>query len=75
MYAQRVASQLAARRWGQRRAIRDAELGAVRDGLGLSNEELATLARNSFEASFLDAASKRKHIAAVEACLADSTAV
>jgi len=40
---------------------------AVRQALGLTNEELALIARNSFEASFLDNATKAKYIAEVEA--------
>jgi adenosine deaminase len=39
---------------------------AVRQALALSDEELALMAANSFAASFLDAESKAKHIAAVE---------
>ena len=39
---------------------------AVQQALDLSNEELATIARNSFEASFLDGATKAKYIAEVE---------
>ncbi len=39
---------------------------AVRQALALSDEELALMAANSFEASFLDEASKARHIAAVE---------
>ena len=35
--------------------------------LGLGKAELVTLAKNSFAGSFLDAASKEKHIAAVDA--------
>ncbi len=37
--------------------------------LDLSDEHLATLARNSFEASFLDDATKRRYLAAVEAAV------
>jgi len=40
---------------------------AVRQALGLSNEELALIARNSFEASFLDNATRADYIAEVEA--------
>lgn len=40
---------------------------AVRQALALSNEELALLARNSFEASFLDEATKARYLAEVEA--------
>lgn len=42
---------------------------AVRQALALSDEELALLAANSFEASFLDDDSKGQHIAAVEVYL------
>jgi adenosine deaminase len=40
---------------------------AIERGLGLTQAELATLARNSFEASFLDPADKRHWLAAVDA--------
>jgi adenosine deaminase len=43
--------------------------GAVRDALGLTDEELATLAKNSFEASFIDDVSKRRLIAEVNDCV------
>jgi adenosine deaminase len=36
--------------------------------LGLDRDDLVTLARNSFQASFLDDADKAKHIAAVDRC-------
>lgn len=39
---------------------------AVRQALGLTNAELALIARNSFEASFLDDATKASYIAEVE---------
>jgi len=39
---------------------------AVQRGLGLSRAELALLARNSFEASFLEPAAKRRWIAAID---------
>jgi adenosine deaminase len=42
---------------------------AVERGLGLTREELATLARNSFEASFLDEAEKQRWYAAIDAYL------
>lgn len=45
---------------------------AVAKALGLSREELAQLARNSFEASLLDADAKSALIAAVDAVLAAS---
>lgn len=40
---------------------------AIERGLGLTRAELATLARNSFEASFLEASAKRRWLAAVDA--------
>jgi adenosine deaminase len=40
---------------------------AVERGLGLSQSELTVLARNSFEASFLEAPAKRRWLAAVDA--------
>ena len=40
---------------------------AVRQALGLSDDELAMIARNSFGASFLDEATKAKYIAEVDA--------
>jgi adenine deaminase len=40
---------------------------AIERGLGLTQAELATLARNSFEASFLEAPAKRRWLAAVDA--------
>ena len=43
---------------------------AVQDALGLSRAELATLARNSFEASFLEPDAKAAMIAKVEAAAA-----
>jgi adenine deaminase len=39
---------------------------AVQEGLGLSRADLAVLARNSMEASFLDAADKARWIAAID---------
>ena len=39
---------------------------AVHEGLGLSRADLAVLARNSMEASFLDAADKARWIAAID---------
>jgi adenosine deaminase len=41
---------------------------AVRKALGLSDEELVTLAKNSFESSFIDDVSKRRLIAEVDEC-------
>jgi adenosine deaminase len=41
----------------------------VRKALGLSAGELAALARNGFEASFIPAGEKRRHAKAVEECL------
>lgn len=40
---------------------------ACRDGLGLSEEELVQLARNSFEGSFLPDDEKRRHLVALDA--------
>jgi len=40
---------------------------AVQQALGLTHAQLATLARNSIEASFLDAVAKRRWIAAIDA--------
>ena len=40
---------------------------AVQDGLGLDRDDLAALARNSFEASFLEPAAKRTLVAEVDA--------
>lgn len=40
---------------------------AVQDALGLGRDDLAALARNSFEASFLDAEAKRALVAEVDA--------
>ena len=39
---------------------------AVRDALGLSRDEIVTLARNSIVASFLEDAAKNKGLTAVE---------
>jgi adenosine deaminase len=47
---------------------------AVQRGLGLTRAQLATLARNSIEASFLDAAAKRRWTAAIDACERDAPA-
>lgn len=44
---------------------------AIERGLGLTREELTTLARNSFEASFLDAADKQHWYAAIDAYVRD----
>jgi adenosine deaminase len=43
---------------------------AVRQALALSNAELALIARNSFEAAFLDDATKAKYVAEVEGYMA-----
>jgi len=40
---------------------------AAQEALGLTRDDLARLARNSFEASWLEPEEKRAHIAAVEA--------
>lgn len=44
---------------------------AIQDALGFTDDELAQLARNSFEASFLDPDEKAAHIAAIDAYMAD----
>ena len=41
---------------------------AVERALGLTRTQLATLARNSIEGSFLDAAAKRRWLAAIDEC-------
>ena len=41
---------------------------AVERALGLTSEQLATLARNSIEGSFLDPATKRRWLAAIDEC-------
>jgi len=43
---------------------------AVADALDLTRDEIVTLARNSFTGSFLDAANKARHLAAIDAFLA-----
>src|SRR6202034_3332693 len=40
---------------------------AIEQGLGLTHAELTALARNSFEASFLEPADKRRWLAALDA--------
>ncbi|MFE7611276.1 adenosine deaminase [Streptomyces celluloflavus] len=45
----------------------DDNFTAVRDALGLSEETLRTLARNSFRAAFLDEATRAKYLAEVDA--------
>ena len=45
---------------------------AIERGLGLTLDELATLARNSFEASFLDEAQKQRWYTAIDAYLRGS---
>src|SRR3546814_5943865 len=45
---------------------------AVRQALGLSDDELAMIARNSFGASFLDETAKERHIAEVDAYVASA---
>jgi adenosine deaminase len=45
---------------------------AVERGLGLTRAQLATLARNSIEGSFLDADAKRRWIEAIDACASDA---
>ena len=44
---------------------------AIQHGLGLTQTELTTLARNSFEASFLDSAEKHRWYAAIDAYVRD----
>ena len=48
----------------------NANYRAVQDALGLGRDTLAGLARNSFEASFLDQTAKQAHIAKLDAYLA-----
>ena len=48
----------------------NANYRAVQEALGLGRDALAGLARNSFEASFLDRAAKQSHIAKLDAYLA-----
>ena len=43
---------------------------AVADALDLSRDEIITIARNSFTGSFLDAADKARHLAAIDAFVA-----
>jgi adenosine deaminase len=47
---------------------------AVQRALGLTRAQLATLARNSIEASFLDAATKRRWTSAIDACEREAAA-
>lgn len=47
---------------------------AVERALGLTRAQLAILARNSIEASFLDGASKRRWTDAIDACVRDAQA-
>jgi adenosine deaminase len=47
---------------------------AVERALGLTHAQLATLARNSIEASFLDTPAKRRWTAAIDACERDALA-
>ncbi|MFQ5348472.1 MAG: adenosine deaminase [Rhodothalassiaceae bacterium] len=47
---------------------------AVARALGLSREDLAQLARNSFTGAFLDDEAKARHLAAIDACLGDAPA-
>jgi adenosine deaminase len=42
---------------------------AVRKALGLTKEEIATLARNGFQASFCDVGTRRRHLTAFDAFL------
>lgn len=43
---------------------------AVADALDLNRDEIITLARNSFDGAFLDAADKARHLAAIDAFVA-----
>lgn len=47
---------------------------AIQDALGFADDSLAKLARNSFQASFLEPAEKARHIAAVDAYVMEATA-
>ncbi|HYF21936.1 MAG TPA: adenosine deaminase [Caulobacteraceae bacterium] len=47
---------------------------AAASATGLSHADLATLARNSFEGSYLDAAAKARHVAAVDRWAAEALA-
>jgi adenosine deaminase len=49
-----------------------ANFRAAQDALGLTREEVARLARNSFQASFLSPGEKRARLAEVEAFVSDS---
>lgn len=44
---------------------------AVANALDLTREEIITLARNSFAGSFLDADAQARHLAAIDACIAN----
>ncbi len=44
-------------------------LAGVRDALGLGDDALVQLARNSFQAAFLDVAARARHLAELEAAL------
>lgn len=44
---------------------------AVQRALGLTKEEIVTLARNGFQASFCDAGARRRHLAALDAFLTE----
>jgi adenosine deaminase len=48
----------------------NANFVAVADALDLNRDEIITLARNSFTGSFLDAADKAQHLAAIDAFVA-----
>ena len=47
---------------------------AIQDALNFTDDELAQLARNSFQASFLDSDEKAAHIAAVDVYMNERTA-
>ena len=44
----------------------DANVAALRTSLGMTADDLATLARNSFRAAFVDEAERARGLAAVE---------
>ncbi|HEY4441348.1 MAG TPA: hypothetical protein VGN14_12890, partial [Candidatus Elarobacter sp.] len=47
-------------------------LAAVADALALPSDALVTLARNSFEASFLDAGARDAYVARLDAAVAEA---
>ena len=48
-------------------ALRDPNFVQTVEALKLSRDDVITLVRNSFEASFIDAATRAKHLARLEA--------